>query len=52
MAPNPWIAHVSAYRIKHPNLSMKAALKAAKSTYTKVGKAGKAKAKKTKKKKA
>ncbi len=30
---NPWIAHVQAYRKKHPNMSYKQAMVAAKKTY-------------------
>ena len=51
MAKNPWIAHLSAYRKKHPGQSLKAAMKGAKASYTKVGskKAPKAKGKAKKK---
>lgn len=53
MAGNPWITHLSAYRKKHKGLSLKAAMKGAKASYTKVGaksKATKAKGKGKKKK--
>ena len=33
---NPWLVHVKAYRLKHPKLSYKEALKGASKTYTKV----------------
>lgn len=35
---NPWLAHVKAFRAKHPNLSYKQVLVEAKKTYTKKSK--------------
>ena len=43
--PNPWITHLSAYRKKHKGLSLKAAMKGAKASYTKVGAKSKVKGK-------
>ena len=52
MPGNPWISHLSAYRKKHKGLSLKAAMKGAKASYTKVGaKSKKAKGKGKKKSK-
>ena len=48
--PNPWITHLSAYRKKHKGLSLKAAMKGAKASYTKVGAKSKGKGKGGKKK--
>ena len=45
---NPWILHVQAYAVEHPNLNYKDALTGARATYTK--KADGVKGEKTKKK--